>query len=103
MNYESKLYLVERRSAAANSQGLRGRKAGTERSVAQRRRRGFGVYTAEAVIMVLVVGLIFAGVFVGWIIGHYATNTEATKTVTVSASAGSPSSSEEIEAAPNFS
>jgi alcohol dehydrogenase (cytochrome c) len=53
--------------------------------------------------MVIVVGLIFAGVFVGWIIGHYATNTEATKTVTVSASAGSPSSASDIEAAPNFS
>ncbi|MFL5756370.1 MAG: hypothetical protein ACJ77N_08740, partial [Chloroflexota bacterium] len=71
--------------------------------MAQRRRRGFGVYTAEAVIMVLVVGLIFAGVFVGWIIGHYATNTQAVKTVTVSASAGSPSSSEDIQTAPNFS
>src|SRR3954454_21310349 len=103
MNYESKLYLVERRSAAANSQGLRGARAGTERFVAQRRRRGVGVYTAEAAIMVLVVGLIFAGVFVGWIIGHYATNTQAVKTVTVSASAGSPSSSDDLPPTPNLS
>jgi quinohemoprotein ethanol dehydrogenase len=71
--------------------------------VAERRRRGFGVYTAEAVIMIIVVGLVFLGGFVGWIIGHYATGSEATKTVTVSASAGSPESSSSIETAPNFS
>jgi alcohol dehydrogenase (cytochrome c) len=70
--------------------------------VAQRPRRGLGVYTAEAVIMTIVAGLIFAGVFVGWIIGHYASNSVAVKTVTVSASAGSPTSEEGIEAAPNF-
>jgi alcohol dehydrogenase (cytochrome c) len=67
-----------------------------------RRRRGLGVYTAEAVIVVLVLGLIFLGGFVGWVIGHYATNSVATKTVTVSASAGSPSSSSDIASAPNF-
>ena len=66
-------------------------------------RRRIGVYTAEAVIMTVVVGLIFAGVFVGWIIGHYATNSVAVKTVTVSASAGSPSAATDIEKAPNFS
>jgi quinohemoprotein ethanol dehydrogenase len=71
--------------------------------VAQRGRRGLGVYTAEAVIMTLVAGLIFAGAFVGWVVGHYATSSVATKTVTVSASAGSPESGSDIRAAPSFS
>jgi quinohemoprotein ethanol dehydrogenase len=53
--------------------------------------------------MVIVLGLIFVGGFVGWVIGHYATNSEATKTVTVTASSGSPSTSSDIETAPNFS
>ena len=34
--------------------------------------------------MILVAGLVFAGVFVGWIVGHYATPGH-TKTVTVAA------------------
>jgi quinohemoprotein ethanol dehydrogenase len=71
--------------------------------VASGRRRGLGVYAAEAVIVIIVLGLIFLGGFVGWVIGHYATSSIATKTVTVSASAGSPSSSTTIESAPNFS
>jgi outer membrane protein assembly factor BamB len=50
--------------------------------MATRRRRGLGVYTAEALVMTLVVGLVFAGAFVGWIVGHYATPGH-TKTVTV--------------------
>ena len=41
--------------------------------------------------MILVAGLVFAGVFVGWIVGHYATPGH-TKTVTVAAGGGtSPS------------
>src|SRR3954454_18750305 len=54
--------------------------------MATRRRRGPGVYAAEAVIMTLIVGLIFLGAFVGWIVGHYATPGH-TKTVTVAAGA----------------
>ena len=55
--------------------------------------------------MTLVAGLIFAGGFVGWIIGHYATNSVAVKTVTVNAAAGSgnATSSSDIAQAPNFS
>jgi alcohol dehydrogenase (cytochrome c) len=73
--------------------------------VATRRNRRLGQYTAEAVVMTLVVGLIAAGVLVGWIIGKYATNSVAVKTVTVNAAAGSQnaSSPEEIGLAPNFS
>jgi len=52
--------------------------------------------------MVLVVGLIFAGAFVGWVVGHYV-GSNGTKTVTVSASGASPTGSEEITKAPNFS
>jgi quinohemoprotein ethanol dehydrogenase len=68
------------------------------------RRRGAGVYTAEAVVMTLVVGLIFVGGFVGWIIGKYATNSVAVKTVTVNAAAGSTNaqSATDIAPAPNF-
>jgi len=57
--------------------------------------------------MTLIVGLIAAGVFVGWIIGHYATDNVAVKTVTVNAAAGSTSggvqSADDIPQAPNFS
>src|SRR3954453_12825336 len=72
--------------------------------MATRRRRGPGVYTAEAVLMTLIVGLIFVGGFVGWIIGKYATNSVAVKTVTVNASAGSTNaqSATDIAQAPNF-
>jgi PQQ-dependent dehydrogenase (methanol/ethanol family) len=52
--------------------------------------------------MTLVVGLIFLGVFVGWIIGKYATNSVAVKTVTVSAS-NNVQSATNIAPAPNFS
>ncbi len=38
-------------------------------------------YTAEALVMSLVIGLIGAGVFVGWIIGKYATSHTTTVTV----------------------
>jgi quinohemoprotein ethanol dehydrogenase len=64
------------------------------------RRRGLGVYTAEAVIVIIVLALIFLGGFVGWVIGHYATSPLATKTVTVSAGATSPTT---IAKAPDFS
>src|SRR5690242_17105146 len=53
--------------------------------------------------MILVAGLVFAGAFVGWIVGHYATPGH-TKTVTVAAGGGtSPSGPETIAKAPNFS
>src|SRR3954452_8772613 len=55
--------------------------------MATRKRRGASVYTAEAVVMTLLVGLVFLGVFVGWIVGHYATPGH-TKTVTVAAGSG---------------
>ncbi|HEY3542268.1 MAG TPA: PQQ-binding-like beta-propeller repeat protein [Gaiellaceae bacterium] len=69
--------------------------------MATRRRRGPGVYTAEALIMTLVVGLIFVGGFVGWIIGHYATPGH-TKTVTVARGQTAVEEKTAIEAAPNF-
>jgi alcohol dehydrogenase (cytochrome c) len=61
-----------------------------------------GDYTAEGLVMILVAGLVFAGAFVGWIVGHYATSGQ-TKTVTVAAGGTSPASAESIEKAPNFS
>src|SRR4051812_46948504 len=70
--------------------------------MATRRRRGLGTYAAEAAIVTIVVGLIFAGAFVGWIVGHYATPGH-TKTVTVAAGGTSASSSEDIQTAPSFS
>jgi quinohemoprotein ethanol dehydrogenase len=70
--------------------------------MATRRRRGLGIYAAEAAILTIVVGLIFAGAFVGWVVGHYATPGH-TKTVTIAAGGQSASSPEEIQTAPNFS
>jgi PQQ-dependent dehydrogenase (methanol/ethanol family) len=70
--------------------------------VATRRRRGLGVYAAEAAILTLVCGLIFLGGFVGWVIGRYATPGH-TKTVTVAAGGPSATSAQSIAAAPNFS
>jgi quinohemoprotein ethanol dehydrogenase len=58
-----------------------------------------GDYTAEGLVMLLVAGLVFAGAFVGWIVGHYATPGH-TKTVTVAAGGAAPAS---IAKAPNFS
>jgi quinohemoprotein ethanol dehydrogenase len=52
--------------------------------------------------MVIVVGLIFVGAFVGWVVGHYTTS-GSTKTVTVGAAGAAPSESETIAKAPNFS
>jgi quinohemoprotein ethanol dehydrogenase len=69
--------------------------------MAEKRRRGAEVYTAEAVVMTLIVGLIFAGVFVGWIVGHYATPGH-TKTVTVAAGGTSVQTGASIAPAPNF-
>ena len=51
--------------------------------------------------MILVLGLIGAGVFVGWVIGHYADR--QTKTVTVAAGSASPAAPTKINAAPAFS
>jgi alcohol dehydrogenase (cytochrome c) len=53
--------------------------------------------------MILVLGLILAGGFVGWVVGHYVGSSSATKTVTVSASGTSAASSVQIAKAPNFS
>ena len=54
----------------ANTQCFGVRRSGTGGLMAARdRRRRIGPYTAEAVIMVLVIGLIAGGVLVGWIIG----------------------------------
>jgi outer membrane protein assembly factor BamB len=50
--------------------------------MAARNRRRVSTYTAEAVVMTLIVGLVGLGVLVGWFIGHYATPGH-TKTVTV--------------------
>ncbi|HET6945755.1 MAG TPA: PQQ-binding-like beta-propeller repeat protein [Gaiellaceae bacterium] len=66
------------------------------------RNRRLGVYTAEAVIMLLVAGLVFVGGLVGWFIGHYATPGH-TKTVTVAAGGTQAPASGGIAAAPAFS
>lgn len=42
--------------------------------------------TAEAALIILVLGLVAVGVFFGWVVGHYTTSS-GTKTVTVSRSA----------------
>jgi quinohemoprotein ethanol dehydrogenase len=70
--------------------------------MASRRRRGLGVYTAEAVIMMLVAGLVFAGAVVGWFVGHYATPGH-TKTVTVAAGQTAVQQTQAISPAPAFS
>ena len=51
-------------------------------------------------MLILVVGLIFVGAFVGWVVGHYTTSGN-TKTVTVAA--GGTARTETIAKAPNFS
>jgi quinohemoprotein ethanol dehydrogenase len=66
------------------------------------RKRRLQSATAEAVLMILVLALIFVGGLVGWIIGHN-TGSNGTKTVTVAAGSTSPGSAEEIAKAPNFS
>jgi quinohemoprotein ethanol dehydrogenase len=71
------------------------------------RRRRLANSTAEAALIVLVLALVGAGVFVGWVVGHYASSS-GTKTVTVVASgtstAGTASSGPTaITKAPNFS
>src|SRR5579884_2541393 len=70
--------------------------------MATRRRRGLGVYAAEAAILTLVCGLVFLGGFVGWIIGHYATPGH-TKTVTAAAGRTAVTQTTAITAAPAFS
>jgi hypothetical protein len=69
--------------------------------VAQRARRGLEDYTAEALLMVLVLALAGAAFFVGWIIGRYANPSTKTKTVTVAAP-GAPATPAGIAAAPPF-
>ena len=51
-------------------------------------------------MLILVMGLIFVGAFVGWVVGHYTTSGN-TKTVTVAA--GGTARTETIAKAPNFS
>ncbi len=51
------------------------------------RPRDWPAAIAEAVMMVLVLGLVFVGGFVGWVIGHY-TGHGATRTITAAASTG---------------
>jgi len=51
-------------------------------------------------VLILVMGLIFVGAFVGWVVGHYTTSGN-TKTVTVAA--GGTARTETIAKAPNFS
>jgi alcohol dehydrogenase (cytochrome c) len=58
-------------------------------------------YTAEALVMVLVLALAGAAFFVGWIVGRYATPSTKTKTVTV-ATPGAPATPAGIAAAPAF-
>src|SRR4051795_13094938 len=70
--------------------------------MATRKRRGASVYTAEAVVMTLLVGLVFLGVLVGWVIGHYATPGH-TKTVTVAAGQTAVEETTAISPAPAFS
>src|SRR4051794_41958232 len=70
--------------------------------MATRRARGLGVYTAEAVVMTLIAGLVFLGAFVGWIVGHYATPGH-TKTVTVAAGQTAVEETSAISPAPAFS
>src|SRR3954452_4989968 len=70
--------------------------------MATRKRRGASVYTAEAVVMTLLVGLVFLGSLVGWFIGHYATPGH-TKTVTVQSGQTAVQESSAITPAPAFS
>src|SRR4051795_8231224 len=70
--------------------------------MATRKRRGASVYTAEAVVMTLLVGLVFLGVLVGWVVGHYATPGH-TKTVTVAAGQTAVEETTAISPAPAFS
>ena len=70
--------------------------------MAARRGRGPAVYTAEAIVMTLIAGLIFLGAFVGWILGHYATPGK-TRTVTVAAGQTAVQQTAAITPAPAFS
>jgi quinohemoprotein ethanol dehydrogenase len=60
------------------------------------------VYTAEALIMTLILGLIFLGGLTGWFIGHFATPGH-TKTVTVAAGQTAVQQTTAITPAPAFS
>jgi alcohol dehydrogenase (cytochrome c) len=67
-------------------------------------RRRIADYTAEATLMVLVLALIFAGAFVGWVVGHYTTLGSSTKTVTAAAGGGAATGpTAAITPAPAFS
>jgi glucose dehydrogenase len=66
------------------------------------RRRRLADSTAEAALIILVLALVGAGVFVGWVVGHYASSS-TTKTVTVAASGATTAGPTAITKAPNFS
>jgi len=66
------------------------------------RRRGPAVYTAEAVLMTLILGLVFLGGLTGWFVGHYATPGH-TKTVTVASGPTAVQQTTAITPAPAFS
>jgi quinohemoprotein ethanol dehydrogenase len=66
------------------------------------RRRGPAVYTAEAILMTLILGLVFLGGLTGWFVGHYATPGK-TKTVTVATGQTAVQQTTAITPAPAFS
>jgi alcohol dehydrogenase (cytochrome c) len=66
------------------------------------RRRGPAVYTAEAILMTLILGLVFLGGLTGWFVGHYATPGH-TKTVTVARGQTAVQQTTAITPAPAFS
>src|SRR4051794_16750383 len=68
--------------------------------MARGRQGRLGTYTAEAVLMVLVLAFAGAAFFVGWVVGHYATGSTTTKTVTVAQ--GGATTATAITKAPNF-
>jgi alcohol dehydrogenase (cytochrome c) len=60
------------------------------------------VYTAEAILMTLILGLVFLGGLTGWFVGHYATPGH-TKTVTVARGQTAVQQTTAITPAPAFS
>jgi alcohol dehydrogenase (cytochrome c) len=69
--------------------------------VARQGKKRLADYTAEALLMILVAGLVAAGVLVGWVVGHY--TTLGSKTVTITVAGGSTTPATAITAAPAFS
>jgi alcohol dehydrogenase (cytochrome c) len=71
--------------------------------VANGPRKRLADYAAEALLMILVLGLVAAGVLVGWVVGHYTTLGSKTVTVTVAGGTTGASTAAAITAAPAFS